>query len=140
MHSESSNSTSSSLACRGKVLIVEDQYFVAIDCELNLQSAGFDCVGLATNACDALEIASRCKPDLVLMDIRLAGHEDGVTAALNIFNELGIRSIFTSGHADRLTRDEARAAQPLGWLDKPYTHSELVDAVTKGMTQLTAIA
>ena len=35
-----------------RVLIVEDQYFVAVDCELQLRSVGIECVGLATTAAD----------------------------------------------------------------------------------------
>ena len=61
-----------------RVLIVEDQYFVAVDCELQLRSAGIECVGLATTAAEALDIAEREHPDFALMDIRLASVADGV--------------------------------------------------------------
>jgi two-component system, response regulator PdtaR len=126
----------SSMSNHAKILIVEDQYFVAIDNEMNLTAAGFDCVGLASNADDAFELACRCKPDLVLMDIRLAGREDGVHAAVEIYRELGIRCIFTSGHADGVIRDQAQEAHPLGWLNKPYSNAELVGAVKSGLTEL----
>ena len=59
-----------------RVLIVEDQYFVAVDCELQLRSVGIDCVGLATTAAEALDIAEREHPDFALMDIRLASVSD----------------------------------------------------------------
>jgi two-component system, response regulator PdtaR len=86
-----------------RVLIVEDQYFVAVDCELQLRSAGIDCVGLATTAAEALDIAEREHPDFVLMDIRLASVADGVEAAIVIYERLGIRCIFASAHADSAT-------------------------------------
>jgi CheY-like chemotaxis protein len=68
-----------------RVLIVEDQYFVAVDCELQLRSVGIECVGLATTASEALDIAEREHPDFVLMDIRLASVADGVEAAIVIY-------------------------------------------------------
>jgi DNA-binding NarL/FixJ family response regulator len=119
-----------------KVLIVEDQYFIAVDSEMTLQSAGFDCVGLATSADQAFDLARDCSPDIVLMDIRLASGTDGLAAARHIYRELGIRSIFASGHADSWLREEAQDANPLGWLDKPYTGTELVHAIEEGIAIL----
>jgi two-component system, response regulator PdtaR len=119
-----------------KILVVEDQYFVAVDCELHLRSAGFECVGLATSALQALELAQTEQPDLVLMDIRLAGRADGVQAAIVLYERFGIRCLFASAHADSKVRMEAQRAQPLGWLDKPYTGEELIKAVRAGVAQV----
>ena len=112
-----------------RVLIVEDQYFVAVDCELQLRSVGIDCVGLATTAAEAIDIAEREHPDFVLMDIRLASVADGVDAAVVLYERFGIRCIFASAHADPTTRKLAERAHPLGWLDKPYTGGQLVATV-----------
>ena len=119
-----------------RVLIVEDQYFVAVDCELQLRSVGIGCVGLATTAAEALDIAEREHPDLVLMDIRLASVADGVEAAIVIYERLGIRCIFASAHADAATRRLAERAHPLGWLDKPYTGGQLVAMVRECLANL----
>jgi DNA-binding NarL/FixJ family response regulator len=119
-----------------KILIVEDQYFVAIDDEMTLDSAGFDCVGLATNAEGALALAREKHPDLIIMDIRLVGRADGVKAATDIYRELGIRSIFASGHADAVVRQQAQDARPLGWLDKPYSSEQLLSAVKAALMRL----
>jgi DNA-binding NarL/FixJ family response regulator len=112
-----------------RVLIVEDQYFVAVDCELQLRSVGIDCVGLATTAAEAIDIAAREHPDFVLMDIRLASVADGVDAAVVLYERFGIRCIFASAHADPATRKLAVRAHPVGWLDKPYTGGQLVATV-----------
>lgn len=119
-----------------RILIVEDQYFVAIDDEMTLDSAGFECVGLATNAEGALALAREKHPDLIIMDIRLVGRSDGVKAATDIYRELGIRSIFASGHADAIIRQEAQGARPLGWLDKPYSSEQLLSAVKAALIRL----
>ena len=119
-----------------RVLIVEDQYFVAVDCELQLRSVGIECVGLATTAAEALDLAEREHPDFVLMDIRLASVADGVETAIVIYERLGIRCIFASAHADSATRKLAERAHPLGWLDKPYTGGQLVATVRECLSTL----
>jgi two-component system, response regulator PdtaR len=121
-----------------RILVVEDQYFVAIDCEQQLRSAGYDVVALATTAKEAVDLAERERPDLVLMDIRLASNTDGVDAAIVIYERLGIRSVFCSGHADAKVRELAQRARPLGWLDKPYTAGALIEIVEEALGELHA--
>jgi len=122
-------------ASTARVLIVEDQYFVAVDNELTLRAAGFDVVGLATTAGEAIQLAEDKRPDLVLMDIRLAGQVDGLDAAVAIYERFGVRCIFVSGHADTTVRRAAEPAHPFGWLDKPYTSAALIEAVQEALAQ-----
>jgi DNA-binding response OmpR family regulator len=70
------------------ILIVEDDYLVSVQAEAALTDAGFDVVGVANSAEAARELARTGKPDLVVMDIRLAGDRDGV----DIAKELAIRN------------------------------------------------
>lgn len=119
-----------------RILIVEDQYFVAVDCEAQLQSAGYLCAGLASTAANVQYLAERERPDLILMDIRLASRRDGVQAAIDIYRQFGIRCIFTSAHADAQIRKQAEPAHPLGWLDKPFTPERLIEAVRVGLAEL----
>jgi DNA-binding NarL/FixJ family response regulator len=119
-----------------RILIVEDQPFVALDCEAALTARGHDVVDIASNAQSAAALAERYRPDLILMDIRLAGSRTGLEAAIEIHRKLGIRSIFASAHADDFTRKLAEPARPLGWINKPYTCEELVSAVEACVVQL----
>jgi CheY-like chemotaxis protein len=57
---------------RVRILIVEDDYFVAIALEQILVDAGFAVVGIAITAEEALQLATRHQPALAVMDIRLA--------------------------------------------------------------------
>lgn len=123
-----------------RVLIVEDQYFVAVDCELQLRSVGIECAGLATTAAEALDIAERAHPDFVLMDIHLASVADGVETAIVLYERFGIRCIFASAHADASTHKLAERAHPLGWLDKPYTGGQLIATVRECLGALPAPA
>lgn len=121
-----------------RILIVEDQYVLAVDCELQLRAAGFECVGLATSAVSALDLAELERPDIILMDVHLANRADGVQAAIVVYQRFGIRCIFASAHTDvdPALRGQAERAHPLGWLEKPYTGEALVKAVADGLVQL----
>jgi two-component system, response regulator PdtaR len=119
-----------------RIQIVEDQYFVAMDCQQALEEAGLECSGLAASAERAIELAARDHPDLILMDIRLSGEMDGVDAALRIYRDYGIRCIFSSAHTDAATRSRAEEAHPLGWLQKPYTADHVVEAVKDALDRL----
>src|SRR6476661_4412900 len=104
-----------------RILIVEDDYFVAMEIEHQLQEAGFDVVGAAE------------RPQLAIMDIRLAGHRDGIEAAVELSSKFGIRSIFATAHGDSETRRRAQQANPLGWLTKPYSASALLATVSAAL-------
>jgi DNA-binding NarL/FixJ family response regulator len=121
---------------RRKVLVVEDDYFVASEVEMALLDAGFEVTGLAATADEAIELAKSHRPDLVVMDIRLAGFRDGVDAALELFRESGIRCIFATAHYEAATRQRAEPALPLGWLAKPYQPDTLLRAVHRALAEL----
>ena len=121
-----------------RILIVEEQIFVAADCEQHLTNAGFACVGMASTASTALELAAEHRPDVILMDINLADGGDGVDVATAIYRTLGIRCVFASGQTDRKSRLRASAACPFGWLEKPYTADALLCAVNSAVAELSA--
>jgi len=120
------------------VLVVEDDHIVSMDIEHTLTEAGFAVVGIAASAAQALALARAERPDLALMDIRLLGQRDGIDAAMDIFNETGIRCIFATAHCDAATRDRAQAAQPLGWLSKPFAAVVLVQTVRVALSGLSS--
>jgi DNA-binding NarL/FixJ family response regulator len=116
---------------------VEDEYFVALDIEDALSGVGFTVVGIAATAEEAIRLAGAEMPDMVLMDIRLAGARDGIDAAAEIWGRFGIPSLFATAHSDAGTRVRGnKAASPLGWLTKPYTGSEVVLAVTQAIAKV----
>jgi DNA-binding response OmpR family regulator len=124
------------LPSRGRVLIVEDEFFVALDTEDALTSAGFTVVGIAATAEEAAELAAAEAPDIVLMDIRLAGTRDGIDAAVEIRSRVGTPCLFATAHTDAATRTRGdKAASPLGWLTKPYTQSEVAAAVAEAIAR-----
>jgi len=75
-----------------------------------VQNLGHEVVGPAATAEKAVELAGRVRPNLVLMDIRLANDSDGVAAAIEIRQRFDIPSLFVSAHADPVVRSRAAAA------------------------------
>jgi DNA-binding NarL/FixJ family response regulator len=116
-----------------RILIVEDDYLIAMQAESALTDAGFNVVGVAATAEEALEGARAYSPVLAIMDIRLAGKRDGVDAAGDLFRELGLRCVFVTAHEDRQVRARAEPFAPLGWLTKPYSMVSLVSAVRQAI-------
>jgi CheY-like chemotaxis protein len=112
-----------------RVLLVEDDFVVAMDVEAALSEAGFTVVGVAASAEEAIALAAAEKPSLVIMDIRLKGRRDGIDCALQLFRDQGLRCIFATAHADKESRQRAAPASPIAWLPKPYTAPALVALV-----------
>jgi len=119
-----------------RLMIVEDDAFVALDAKEILEAAGYEVIALAKSANEAVDKAGQLRPDVILMDIRLLGARDGVDAAIEIYDRFGVRSLFASAHSDAETRHRADAARPLGFLSKPVTRKALLEAVERSAGQL----
>jgi two-component system, response regulator PdtaR len=123
---------------RPRVLVVEDDYFVAIEIETTLMDIGCEVIGIAATGEEAIELAERDRPELVLMDVRLAGLLDGVEAAAAIYTRLRIRSLFVTAHSDPATRRRGHEANPLGWASKPFSSHQLTVAVRSALQALSS--
>jgi DNA-binding NarL/FixJ family response regulator len=119
------------------VLIVEDDFLIALQTESALIDAGFRVVGIASTAEEAIALARRKGPSVAVMDIRLSGRRDGVEAAGELFRELGVRCVFATAHDDEETRSRAEPFAPLGWLAKPYTMASLVATLRQALASMT---
>jgi two-component system, response regulator PdtaR len=118
-----------------RVLLVEDEHLLAALMEQWLIEAGYEVVGIVSNAKAALDVAERRRPNMVIMDVRLAGHRDGIDTAEQIYTSLGIRSLFSSAYGDDWTRLRAMP-KPLGWRGKPYGRMEFLRAVGRAVNRL----
>ena len=117
-----------SLSAKQKILIVDDELWAALDMEVVL-TLGHEVIGPAATAQKAIELAGRERPNLVLMDIRLANNSDGVAAAIEIRQRFDIPSLFVSAHGDPIMRSRAEAAHPLGFIEKPFSPESLALAI-----------
>ena len=96
-----------------RVLVVEDEAIVAHDLRLRLQELGYSIAASVPSGEEAVQQAAALHPDLVLMDIQLAGDLDGVAAAEQIRTQYDIPVIFLTAYADEATLQRAKVAEPL---------------------------
>lgn len=110
-------------------VVVEDEVLIAMDVEMRVEDAGHRVVASASTASEAVAAVDRERPDVVLMDLRLADGSFGGDAAREIFQRFGIRSIFLSGNLDPATRAELSELKPIAMINKPFLSGELEDAL-----------
>jgi len=116
-----------------RILLVEDEIWIALDLERILVAAGYDVVRLAKEEMEALRLADATRPSLVLMDVRLRDGSDGIDAATKIYEKFGIRSIFLSAHLDERTRSRAALAHPYALIEKPFELPALLKEISAAL-------
>lgn len=104
---------------RARVLIVEDERITAADLQLSVAKLGYSVVASVATAEEAIDRAGQCKPDIVIMDVRLRGPMDGVEAGIRIHARWTIPIIYLSAFLDSEVRNRARETA-VACLVKPY--------------------
>lgn len=108
-----------------RILIVEDEPIVGADLKIRLTLMGYEVSGSVSSGEQAIAMAQRLRPDMVLMDIRLKGAMDGVEAARQLRAQSNIPVIFLTAYSEDATLERAKMAEPYGYLLKPFEDREL---------------
>ena len=111
------------------ILLVEDEVITAMLIEAQLKKIGYTLTNHVTTGENAIAATLLKRPDIILMDIRLAGNIDGIEAASVIKSETNIPIIFITSYDDQATRDRVRNLDPLGFLEKPLEIYKLKDII-----------
>jgi AmiR/NasT family two-component response regulator len=109
------------------ILVVEDEFIIACDIIQGLTRRGFSAHGPVATGEEAVSLSGRLKPDVVLMDIRLAGAMDGVDAAAVIERLYAIPVVYLTASSERATIERAMATHPLGLMLKPFDADRLAE-------------
>lgn len=112
-----------------KVLVVEDSALIAEDIAGKLKKHHFEVMEIVDNGEDALEFLKKDLPDLVLLDIRLAGALDGISTGYMIQSDYALPIIYLSDLADAATINRAKQTRPANYLTKPFNEADLVRAI-----------
>lgn len=107
------------------IVIVEDEFIVALDIQRYLERNGYSVRGILPSGEEFLERVEELDPDLVLMDIKLQGKLDGVETAARLADIRAVPVILLTAYADETTLSRAKITQPFGYLLKPFNEQEL---------------
>ena len=112
-----------------RVLVVEDEAFVAMDLRSTLEQAGLEVVGIGDDFDSAVALFTRHQPDLVLLDINILGTRNGFETAIHLQSLRAVPVVFLTAYDDAATRAAAQEASPYGYLVKPVDTSTLLTTV-----------
>lgn len=103
-----------------KIMIVEDDAIIGLHIRSSLKRMGYTVLGLILTGEEAIYQAEQLQPDLILMDISLAGAMDGIAAAEAIHKKMNLPIIFLTAFADPQTLHRAKITDPFGYILKPF--------------------
>jgi len=112
-----------------RILLVEDEFAVALELETRLKRLGYEVVGHEMNARDAVDQAVATRPDVVLMDIHLDGPVDGIEAARQMHDAFSVPIIFVTAYGNDETVARAMETVPSGYIVKPIAERDLYAAI-----------
>jgi DNA-binding LytR/AlgR family response regulator len=108
-----------------KILLVEDDPLYASQLEMLIGRMGYTIVGPCDSAFDALDLFHREKPDLLLLDIHLAGDVDGIQLAQRANQAHPTPTVFVTSMQDDHTFARAQKIQPAAFIIKPFDALQL---------------
>jgi DNA-binding LytR/AlgR family response regulator len=120
-----------------KIGVIEDELVIARTILGTLEELGYSHCGPAINYTEALDLLENEKPDLVLLDIQLAGRKDGFDVAEKINETYRIPFIFLTANSDVETIDRAKKVKPHAYIVKPFTKEELYAAIEIAFSNFT---
>lgn len=120
-----------------RVLIVEDEFFIALDLQDQVEDLGHEVIGVVRDVESCKSAAQEKPPDLALMDLRLANGSSGIDASRWLYDVLNVRCIFISGNLDDQTRDILSDVEPLAFIGKPILSYQLEQELSRFEHRLT---
>jgi CheY-like chemotaxis protein len=122
------------------ILIVEDEGLIALHLTELLEKAGYRIGGPAYSGEIVLrDFEKTPHPDLILMDIALAGKLDGIETARQIREKYPIPVIFLTAYSNQNRIEQAKVVSPHGYLMKPVMEDELFTAIDSALKNKRAL-
>jgi CheY-like chemotaxis protein len=117
------------------ILVVEDNKIISRDIEYTLESFGYHVCAVTGSGEECIEKALYFQPDLVLMDIKLKGNMDGMSAAQQIYERFQIPVVYLTGYGGEKTIARAKKEECFGLVSKPFEERELQEAIELSLIQ-----
>ncbi len=111
-----------------RVLIAEDEALIRLDLAEMLREEGYDVVGEASDGQEAVDLAEKLRPDLVIMDVKMP-RRDGIDAAAEIAGKRIAPILILTAFSQRDLVEKARDAGAMAYLVKPFSITDLIPAI-----------
>jgi len=115
------------------ILICEDEQIIQMGLKKFLNNSGYERLVFVQTGEAAIESASTIKPNVVLMDIKLSGKIDGITAGETIMNHHKIPVIFITAHSDGETLKRISKLPFSDYITKPYSEARILESLEKAI-------
>lgn len=103
---------------QANVIIIEDESIIALHIKMIVEALNHSVVGIARTRTEAVELAARVQPELVLADISLADGSSGIDAVKDILSVMDVPVIFITAFPERLLTGER--PEPTYLITKPF--------------------
>jgi CheY-like chemotaxis protein len=109
-------------------MIVEDENIIALDIRSIVEQLGYMVSAIVSSGEESIKKASKIKPDLVLMDVKLKGSLDGVSAGETIYKRFQIPIVYLTAYSDHDTINRiknGKNGEKSTMINKPFDEGEL---------------
>lgn len=121
-----------------RVLVAEDEALIRLDLAEMLREEGYEVVGEAGDGQEAVELAERLRPDLVIMDVKMP-RRDGIDAAREIAAKRIAPVVVLTAFSQRDLVEQARDAGAMAYLVKPFSVTDLIPAIEVALRRFAEI-
>lgn len=104
-----------------RILIVEDETVTALHLQQELSRLGYHIPAVASSGEEAVRLAEELNPDLVLMDVKLAGSMDGLDASQRIREKAAIPIVYVTAYPHSFVQAPNRMQPPKICIGKPFS-------------------
>lgn len=123
-----------------RILIVEDEPFIAENLQEMLSIFGYENTEIANSANQAIKAIKVSRPDLVLLDVKIKGDQDGIELGGIIKEQYQLPFVYITSYSDKETVNRAKHTQPLGFIVKPFTKDDVYAAIEVALFNKNRIA
>ena len=121
-----------------RVLIAEDEALIRLDLREMLQEEGYEVVGEAGDGEMAVTLATKLRPDLVILDVKMP-KMDGIEAGAKIARERIAPVVILTAFSQRELVERAREAGAMAYVVKPFQKKDLLPTIEMAMSRFTEI-
>jgi len=122
-----------------RVFVVEDEALIAMDLFERLTALGYEVCGTAAGGETAVQRIAELQPDIVLMDVGLAGSMDGVEAAQKLGECYDVPIVFLTAYSHPELIARASRTNSYGYLVKPFEERELHATLQVALARFRAV-